>query len=295
MYIKKDVVLLIAIVSFFSCMARADQVQLPIGNFALPPSQWPGLLFGFGQSIIDANDVVFFDNLTIHHFKKGHILFNEIALLYAPTDYFAILPSIYAPVDHKTDSCHKSTGVGDITVQGEYALIKKESFDYYASATVVADMTFPTGSAKINRPPTGLGSVSFFLGGTLYYVDFDWYMFTSIGNQFMTKHHGNKFGDILYYQAGIGYNLKHMKDKILVLLLEFDGYLLKHDILCNRVEPNTGSNTIFLGPTLFFSTPKWSMGIGMQAVAYQKLNGNQPKNNWFFGFRFNWLLHHDPQ
>lgn len=289
MYYRKLIVLL----SFLSSSIYAVESSIPaIGNFALPPSLQPGLLFGFGQSIINQNNLVAFDNLSVRRFQKNHLLLNEVGLVYGLTDNCSIQPSIYLPVDFKMNKM-KSTGVGDVLIQGEYALIQKEYKESVTLATIVGAISLPTGSSR-KDPPTGFGSTAYFIGGTLYTISIDWYFFASVGNFFVTKHNHSKFGDIFYYQGGIGRNLKHMKDRILVLFLEFDGYKLNRDITCNRIVPNTGSNTIYLGPTLFYGAPKWSCGIGMQAPIFEKFCGKQPKSSWFFGFRFNWLLHHEP-
>jgi hypothetical protein len=84
-----------------------------------------------------------------------------------------------------------------------------------------------------------------------------------------------------------------MKNRILILFLEFDGYRFNRDEDRNKIVPNTGSNIIFLGPSLFYSTPRWSCELGMQAPIYEKDIGQQKKASWWFAFRFNWLFYHE--
>lgn len=278
---------------YLSCAIQAEESSpLAIGNLALPPSQQPRLLFCFGQNIVDRHDVIGYDNLFVRKFQKDHFLANDIGLLYAPSDRSSIIGSVLAPVDYKTGK-KRSTGIGDTMITGEYAYLQKEYETSVTLATVVGSVTFPTGSAK-KDPPTGFGSMSYFIGGTLFNLSIDWYIYSSLGNLFITKHNGSKFGDILSYQTGIGRNLKHMKDRILILFLEFNGFREKRDLEKNRVVPNSGSNTMFLGPSIFYATPRWTCAVGIQAPIYEKLCGNQPKSSWFFGFRFAWLFHHEP-
>lgn len=142
------------------CAREEDGAHVLQGNLALPTSQEPAPLFCFGQSVIDKHDIQAFVYINSLLGKKTD--FTQIIpnILYGVTDELTITAG--APIAAKFRyHNYQSSGIGDLFIQAEYAFYNKDRQDYANQATVVASMTFPTGSFK-KQPPTGFGSPTFF-------------------------------------------------------------------------------------------------------------------------------------
>lgn len=278
---------------------------LPIGNFALSASQMPSPLFSFGQNTIDKRDFLTYESPNYIRGKDHKsFFFNQIYFLYGLSDNASIFALINAPAIAKSDGL-SSTGFGDTIIQGEYAYINTATETTQLQATIVGSLYLPSGIFEASKqtlavdlpalrtPFTGLGSTSFFLGGTASYTTVDWYSFISSGGLITTRHDHSKLSNILLYQAGLGYNLKHFKDKILMLMCEMDGYYSKHDTIKGIKDLNSGGNIIYLGPVLYFATKRLLFQLGIQAPIFQKLNGIQSKNSYYFSMSIAWLFNHD--
>ena len=277
--------------------------QIPIGNFALPTAMQPSPLFSFGQNTVDAHDALWYVNPYYLKGKKDKKFFtNWIYFLYGLSDDLSIFALIPAPTFRKEDG-QTISGFGDVFIQGEYAFINTSTATTQTQATLVASIFFPTGELEFNKgisapvpthlPFTGNGSMSYFLGGTYSYTTPQWYSFVSAGKLFTTEHDKTKIGSSILYQAGLGRNIVNLKDQILMLLLELDGYAIKHDRLLGILDPNSGENTVYFGPVLYYASKRLIFQAGIQVPVYQKLSGIQPKNSYFLSFSIAWLFNHD--
>jgi hypothetical protein len=292
---------LLVVISVLTGHAHSPE-PLPIGNFALPMAQQPSPLFSFGQNIVDKNDFLGYETPNLIRGKKDKSLFfNQLYFLYGLSDNASIFALINAPVLAKENGLG-SSGFGDTIIQGEYAFINKPTETSQTQATIVGSLYLPSGILEAskqgaNLPPhlpfTGLGSYSFFLGGTVNHMTSDWYMFTSMGGLITTEHSQTKLGNSLFYQAGLGRNLKHYNDAVLLLLFEFDGFYSKRDKLIGFKDFNSGGNIIYFGPSLYFSTKRLIFQAGAQVPVFQKLNGFQSKNSYYFSISIAWLFNHD--
>lgn len=148
------------------CQATESLPEPPkIGNFALPSSQQPAALVGFGGNIIDAGEVqvYFFADDFEGHSKRTIDLMPGV--LFGITDTCSIFFNFpYTPAIQ--DGRGHTSGPEDFYVQGEYTFYNKKTAFYSDEATFVANVTVPIGSA-LRKPPTGFGSPSFFIGGHL--------------------------------------------------------------------------------------------------------------------------------
>lgn len=272
---------------------------LPLGNFALSTALMPSPLFSLGQNIVDQGDVLSYLNPILLQGKNDKKFFyNEIYTLLGLTDQLSVF--ILFPVPVINEEAHvRTSGFGDIIMQGEYAFYNKS--DYYSAtqATAIASVYLPSGILEPvhsgfsqHAPFTGLGSTAFFLGGTGSYITYDWYTFISGGGLMTTRHNGNKVGSSASYQAGIGKNLKYFDDKILMGMIEFDGISFKKDTLMGRIDPNSGGTVMYLGPSLYLATENTIFQMGFQIPCYQKLNGIQAKNSFQISISFAWLMRH---
>lgn len=292
-----------SLIVLFCCnLNAADNQPIPIGNFALPVALMPSPLFSFGQNTVNKNDMLGYINPIYLRGKRGKKNFyNLIYALYGISDNLSIFALIDVPAIFK-DNKLTSSGFGDTIIQGEYAYINTSTATTQTQATIVGSIYLPSGVFEAskqgpNLPPhapfTGFGSTSFFLGGTISYTTIDWYFFSSVGNFFMTQHDNTKLGNILLYQGGIGVNLHHFNDRILMLMAEMDGIYTKRDKLLGTIDLNSGFNTIFLGPVLYYATKRLIFQTGIQVPVFQKFNGIQAKNSYLFSVSLAWLFNHD--
>jgi hypothetical protein len=146
-----------------------------IGNFALVASQQPYGLFAFGGNVIDRGEMQLF--FFADYFKgKEKVIVDLIpSVLFGITDDCSIFFNFPFTPELK-DGPHRSRGLEDFFIQVEYAFYNKKTASYVDQATVVGNITTPTGSVKRN-PPTGFGSPSLFLGGTYCRMMVDWFVF----------------------------------------------------------------------------------------------------------------------
>lgn len=244
------------------------------GNYALPTSQQPGPFLSFGQNIIDKNELQIF--LTPNYFKAHSETFFTVSpsALYGITEDSSLY--VIAPVaaDFRSGDDH-SSGAGDTLIQYEYAFYETSNSKYTGQATVVTNMTLPSGSFYKN-PPTGFGAPSFFLGTTYNQMYVDWLWFVSSGAIIPTRHNGIRVGSQYLYQFGVGPTISAIPDKyILAGLLEFDGIYSEKNTVFNHYEPDTGGNVVSFTPSIWFSTPKFLFQLGVSFPLSQQLNGNQ--------------------
>ena len=266
-------------------IAHSD-FPLSIGNFALPMALQPSPLFSFGQNIIEKDDRLFYINPIYYNGKNGRSSFvNELYLLYGLSDHASIFILFNIPAINK-DNNMSSSGFGDTAVQAEYAYLNKQTATSSLQLTAVGSIFLPSGMVNSmpqevdiapHYPFTGNGSVSFFLGGTANYTTINWYLFASIGHLFTITRDETKIGSTTVYQAGIGHNLRHFDDKVLLLLFELGASTAKRDILMGTVDPNSGGNSVYFGPSVYFSSKQFILQTGIQVPIYQNLFGVQNK------------------
>jgi hypothetical protein len=253
------------------------QIQpLPIGNFALPVSQQVAPIVSFGQLVLGADVLQLY---LLGDFFLGHETFTSIltpAILYGLTDQVDVYLQLpFSPRNKVRD--HSSAGIEDIILQFEYAYYTCNTRRYRDQATIVANITYPSGDPD-KRPPTGFGSPSFFIGGTFSHLDRWWYGFFSTGAIFPTENHGTKFGNDYLYQCGYERVIRAIKDRmIFAATVEFDGTYSKKNRIRGLIDPNSGGNVILITPSFWFSTKRWIVQGGIGFPVVEHLNGNQPK------------------
>lgn len=269
--------------------AEEAEKTLKIGNLAFMPSQQPSPLVSFGQNIIDQKQIQ--GQLNVNEFKGKDQYFINInpAIIYAFTDNFStFLVMPFAP-KYKQNH-HHSSGPEDTIIQLEYAFYTKAHRTYYDQATIVANVTIPTGSAKKN-PPTGMGANSFFIGGTFSRMEIDWFWFLSPGAIFPTSSHGTQFGNEYLYQFGFGRRITNTKEWLFDWMIEIDGTYSEKNKIHGKVDPNSGGNIIYLTPSLWISSKdslNFQFGIGIPIQ--QHLFGNQKKFDYLLISTTDWLF-----
>lgn len=256
-----------------------------IGNFAVRKSFQPGPLFAKGQKMADRHQVLFYEIDVFtwgKHRRKSWVLTHDI--LYGISDRCTMLISPSNARYQDTENGKKicSTGLLDLPVTFEYFYYIRPTEHSMSKLSLVGTIFFPTGP-KFKNPPLGFGSPSFFCGLTGRYLSTDWYLFADVIAWPKTKRHGTKYGDAVMYDWGIGYNLKHVPNWVFLLLWESNGFFSNRDVICGKIQPNTGGNTIFSGPSLWISNNNLKIQSGVQWPIYQHLFGNQHKRTFRFG------------
>lgn len=251
-----------------------EEKQLKIGNLSLSTSQQPGPLVGFGENIIDIGVVQLFLFGDYYQRRNGHFTDLIPSVLWGVNDQFSIFYNVPTAPSYK-DRKHRSSGIEDLFIQFEYAFYTQEKKYYTNQATIVFNVTFPTGSSNV-IPPTGFGAPSCFIGTTYNHTAIDWFYFGSIGSVLpsATKH-CTQFGRQLLYEFGFGHNISSPKGWIYAWMVEFDGVYSHRNRIRGAIDPNSGGNVIFMTPSLWISNEKLIFQLGVGCPLYQRLYGNQ--------------------
>ena len=186
----------------------------PVGNFSMSATQVPGPLVSFGENIIEKGKVQIllpFDEFSGPQKKSVDIL---PTILYGLTPRLSVFYSLPIAAYFK-DGAQHSSGLEDSLLQFEYAYYVRSTTTYSDTGTMVAGVTFPTGSAK-KQPPTGSGSSNIFLGLTFNRTYTNWFFFASPGTLLSTPHGNNQNGNQYLYQAGFGRNIYVINSKLII-------------------------------------------------------------------------------
>lgn len=261
----------------------------PIGNFSLPASQQPYGLFAFGGNVIDKSEVQLF--FFVDDFEgKDKVTIDLIpSVLLGITDKCSIFFNF--PCTPKLeDGNQKSKGLEDFFIQLEYAFYNKKTSSYVDQATLVGNITTPTGSIEKN-PPTGFGSPSLFLGWTYCRTMINWFVFISQGATLTTSDHKTKIGDQFLYQFGFGRNIPSPPGWIYAWMIEIDGQYNKKNRIHGTIDSNSGGNTIYATPSLWVSSKDILLQFGVSFPINQNLFGKQNKFNYALNFNFAWSFY----
>lgn len=277
--------------SFSTLFADDNNDEEPphIGNFSLSPSQQPSGLFAFGGNVIDKEEIQLF--LFADEFiGKKRIVTDVIpSILFGVTDEFSILFNFpFTPI--MKNYCFESSGLEDFYVQLEYAFYNKKTTTYIDQATVLGNITVPTGSIRKN-PPTGFGSPSLFLGATYYHMLINWFVFLGEGAILTTSDRGIKIGEQFLYQFGFGRNIPSPQGWIYAWMVEIDGQYSKKNRARGIVDRNSGGNVIFATPSLWISSKDILIQFGVSLPITQNLFGRQQKFDYALNFNFGWSFY----
>lgn len=268
---------------------KEEEKPPAIGNFALPTSQQPAALFGFGGNIIDKGEIqtyLFYDDFE----GKCKALIEPIpSVQYGITDAFSVA-LIYPFAALSQDGPDRSSGLEDFLLQFEYAYYTKGTSRYVDQATILWSFTFPTGSVYKN-PPTGLGAPALFIGGTYYRTWIDWFIFTDQGVLLTTSHRGTKFGNQFLYQFGIGKNIPSPKGYIYAWMVELDGQYGEKNRIFGKIDPNSGGNVIYVTPSIWVSSRTFLVQLGFSFPVHRHLFGKQRKFNYALNFNCAWSFY----
>lgn len=268
-----------------------DKKEPPkVGNFILPPYQQPGPLVGFGQNILDQNLLQLAISADSFFGANQHRIEAVPSVLYGLTEDFSLFLNLPIAVSIQGPQNQSSSGLEDAFLQLEYAFYANSTYRYTEQATIVANVTYPTGSSTKN-PPTGLGSESFFLGATYDRMYVNWFLFTSYGAVLTTSKDQTQFGNSYLYQGGLGRNLFDIGTSwIFAWMVEADGLYEERNTINGAVDPNSGGNVVYITPSLWVSSKHLIAQFGVGWPVIQNLFGNQTNNNYLFDLNLSWTF-----
>lgn len=266
----------------------AEDLQPHTGNFILPGRQQPGPFLSFGQNILSKNQKQIF--LSADRYVGVDKRYSDVfpGIVYGITDQASVLLTV--PFAFFQDGPAHSTGVEDATMQFEYAFYTKDTSTYSDQATIVGNMTFPTGSTT-KQLPTGNGTPGFFIGGTYSRTYAEWLFFTSHGATFSTANGNSKAGNEFLYQGGIGKNLFNIDSKwIVALIAEADGQYSQKNRTNGEIDPNSGGNIIYVTPSLWVSSKQLIIQLGVGFPVAQHLFGDQTREKYLLASNLAWTF-----
>lgn len=260
-----------------------------IGNFALPTSQQPAALFGFGGNIIDAGELQFYC-FGDEFLGRGQLITDIIpGLLFGITDNFSVFLNVpFTPVFRSNDA--HSCGLEDVFVQFEYAFYNKSNYRYMDQATIVLNGSLPTGSIKKN-PPTGFGAPTSFVGGTFYRTFVDWFFFTAHGALLTQARHQTRMGNQYLYQGGFGKNFMSPLGWIYAWIIEIDGQFYEKNRYNNVIDRFSGGNVIYMTPSLWASSERFLFQCGFSFPIIQSFRSEQGKYNFGININIAWSFY----
>lgn len=290
--IKSTIILILILFAecLFTLRCEASEVEPPkMGNFSLPTSQQPGALVSFGQNIIDKNETQLFLFADDYAGVNKHFIDLVPSVLYGITDNLSIFINVPYAASYKMKQ-HKSSGFEDAFAQLEYAFYNKSTSSFVDQATVVGNVTVPTGSIQ-KTPPTGYGHPSFFLGTTFNRTYVNWFVFGSPGVVFTTARNGTKFGNSYLYQFGFGRNITDINGWILAWMAEIDGTYSPRNRVKGVIDFNSGGNVIYVTPSVWASTKRIIFQFGAGLPLTQHLYGNQTRETYLLAANIGWSIY----
>lgn len=251
-------------------------LQSKTGNFALPPSQQPGPLFGIGQNILDKGICQIGGFFVQEKGKAKNFVDLAPSILYGLTNQLSLL--LTSPINlHHSPQNRTNHGIQSIITQLEYAFYKKEKPKSITCTTLLGNVMFPTTSSR---------RFGFLLGATLSHTAINWYYFASPGAIFATQKHGAKDGNTYLFQCGVGRNIPSSPNIIALLMIELNSIFSQCDKSLGAKNPNSGGQVIYLGPTLWISTKKIFIQGGISFPIYEHLCGKQKKSDYLTVLNF---------
>lgn len=242
-----------------------------------------GPLFSFGQAILPKNAFVnayYMYNVSGNSENKATSITPTLA--WGITNRLSLVG--YFPlvrVKYPTAGVNK-LDAGDIQFQSEYAWYQKYYKNALAQATVVGAITFPTANPLIGR-----SAYTPFLGVTASFSSPKWYAFMADGVIFPSKHHTTKYRTQFLYDWGIGRVVLRKPTFNVSFIVEFDGIYTQRAKVSDLLQPLSGSNYIFFGPSLQFIAKNFLFQLGFQTPIVRTIPSLTPLDERkFFNVEF---------
>jgi hypothetical protein len=276
---------LIVFIAYFNLIGREGEEvkQAKVGNLAVVGTMQPAPFLGFGETIINQYDALFGVYSSILWGKRAHSAVVMPYLIYGFRNDVSLFLAFPTAASLTSDQ-FKSTGSHDMIFQIEYAFYQKEYYTSTNQFSLVTAVYLPTGD-ELKEPATGFGSPSFFLGIVADRLSTEWYCYNSYGVLFTTKsEHDIKSGNQFFYEGGLGKNIAYAPDRwTLLWLLEFSGLYVQKGTSIRVPNQEASFNMIMVGPSLWFSTNRMFLQVGIAPVVHQHLGEGERKHSFFAG------------
>jgi hypothetical protein len=113
----------------------------------------------------------------------------------------------------------------------------------------------------------------------------------STGVSLPTSSEQTRFGNQFLYQWGVGRNiLSRPSEFIFTGMIELTGLYGGKNKIKGKVDSNSGGNSLFLTPSLWISTQKFIVQLGVGFPIVQRLFGDQHKNHYLLAANFGWTF-----
>lgn len=282
-------VILLAFV-FWCCLfvltsnASTSEEPPPIGNFSLPRSQRPGSFYSFGSNIIGPGQLVARTLPNLFKSTGSYSIGSGATLLYGTSAKSSLLFSV--PITpYTTNRTSHHAGLSDVGLQGEYAIYERASSKDSELGALLAGFTVPSGASALSY-----GTFSYFFGGTYSHSWIDWIFFAAPGILQFGGNPKSRLGTRCYYELGVGRNISSQSGEyIFTGFLEVNGQYDKKNASPKPVTHQSGGsilsdgNLLFVSPSLYFSTQKWVLELGVSWPITQFWLGTQNEVNYFVG------------
>ncbi len=162
----------------------------------------------------------------------------------------------------------KTSGVGNVHLQAEWAFYNHYESGSLTQATVLATVRIPSSDIQVQTIDTAR-SPNFLVGATTSHWTDIWHLYTDAAVNLMTTHKHFKLGNQFYYNLGLGrivYSKPLSRGGILYveLMMDINGLYTRPNTLYHKQDLSTGSIVTYLGPCFRFSLPYLVLVGGMQ-------------------------------
>lgn len=206
-------------------------------------------------------------------------------ILYGLTKDLSLTLEVPQILDRQAEG-ETGDGLGDVEVRAKYQFFKKDMLNAQHKITGIFGIKVPTGDDEAD-PPLGTGTTEFPFGLSYGYESRTWYHFLTTLYRLRTESGNSDPGDRLFINGAVGYRpvQGEYTDPDVVFFLEMNAEFEFKDELRGTRLPNTGGNTIWLGPTTLVSpNPQWMFKTGIQFPIYENLNGHQEHSEFRASF-----------
>ena len=162
----------------------------------------------------------------------------------------------------------KSSGVGNVHLQAEWAFYNHFDKHSLSQATLVGTVRIPSSNVQVITIDTSK-SPTFLVGATTSNWSDQWHTYGDASVNLTTTHKHFKLGNQFYYDLGLGrivYSKTLSRGGLLYveLLMDTNGLYSRPNTVHRKQDLSTGSFVAYLGPTFRFSLPNFALLGGMQ-------------------------------
>lgn len=186
----------------------------------------------------------------------------------------------------KTKVNFKANGLGKIELLSKVRIFRQYAIQKRNQIVLINGILLPTANRSLTgvdrKPIIGNHSLDFLTGIAGAFETLKFYHFASLTYRFNTSADQIQEGNQLSYSYAFGCRPKKpmLNKQDWVFLIDVDGIWLEKDRVDGKKVINSGSNTIFIGPSFFSSRDNVMVKGAVQFPILQHFNGIQEKNDF---------------